>query len=124
MRISEGQLWYRTEYLASDWWEKVKQKAWQRGSKCCEICGKRYHLRPHHLSYDRIYTDDEYLDVYYVCTTHHWLCHWSWLGMYQIPLKRRDLTRRFLQLKRQQWWRRLRPSDVINWFIESYKIGD
>jgi hypothetical protein len=60
------------EYLASDWWKAVKQKAQKR--KCyqfCLFCKSTKNLHLHHTSYKWIYTKDELRTIICLCKNCH-----------------------------------------------------
>lgn len=110
----EQRHWQRAE------WPAIKGQVWRKtDKKWCWICGKPYNLRFHHISYLRIGTLDEWKDIVIVCSTHHYLCHFTIFK--KIPLTDKALTARYKYLVRHKW-RRIRPSHIIDWFISVYAI--
>ena len=103
-------------------WTGIKKQVWQNtDKKCCWICGKPFNLYFHHLSYERVGTQDEWKDIVIVCNTHNDLCHYTLFG--KVPLTKKALTDRFNYLKRAKW-RRIRPSHIINWIIDTYSVSN
>lgn len=63
------------EFLESDYWKRVKEKASKRDNyQQCEYCdcGK---VELHHQNYDHIHTKDELGPIIAVCRDHHQLIH-------------------------------------------------
>lgn len=65
------------EFLKSDHWLKVKQKARSRHKTygCCSFCGSRDNIELHHTSYKWIGTKDELRNVVPLCREHHEQVH-------------------------------------------------
>lgn len=87
-----------TEYLASDWFIFVREKAWNRSNKCCAVCKKQWDLQPHHLSYTIIGMGVEWRYIRFLCSNHHHECHYV-LYFFKIPLNSFDLTMRYIFVK-------------------------
>lgn len=63
------------DYLKSDHWKGVKEKASKRENyKRCECCGD-YKVELHHRSYKSILTKDELRNIIALCREHHQEVH-------------------------------------------------
>lgn len=113
--ISEGQRWYREEYLASTHWGGLKDRVYSR-FKACQICGKRYDLQLHHVSYKRRGMRREHKDVRLLCSSHHRRCHFV---LWIIPLPKTPffLYFRYLYVKIVYLL-----GQVVIWVYRSYRI--
>lgn len=110
--MSQLRDWYH-EYLQSSHWKETRKKAYDRYGRRCSVIGcviKRLHI--HHLSYEFLGEEQEINDVRPLCWLHHWLCHRRLLGFKKIPLNRKNLTLRYIQVKRFHW-RLFKPSDWL-----------
>lgn len=61
-----------SEYLKSDWWKFIKEKASKR--KCyskCQFCKSKNNIHLHHTSYKWIYTKDELRAIISLCSNCH-----------------------------------------------------
>lgn len=118
--VTKGRLWYQ-EYLKSDHWEKTKKKVLRKKPYICSMiwCGKYRNLQFHHIDYSHLETVREVDDIYIVCGTHHYLCHFTLFG--KVPLRRRDLMKRYRYLYISTW-RRFRPSWFFQWMYDTYRI--
>lgn len=64
------------DFLNSDYWERVKNKARSRTNyRRCEFCGKMEGLELHHKHYDFIGQEHELSAVIAVCRKHHQFIH-------------------------------------------------
>jgi hypothetical protein len=63
-----------TEYLHSQHWQIVRQRALKSANKRCSNCGDRYALRVHHLLYNTLWREHDY-DVIVLCDTCHNMLH-------------------------------------------------
>lgn len=88
--------WYQG-FLHSDHWIAIKNKIYAK-FPYCQICGKRYHLQLHHISYERRGTIDEYKDVRQLCADCHRRCHFI-LWIFRIPRTTVWLTTRYYYIK-------------------------
>lgn len=64
------------EYLESDWWKKIKEKAQKR--KCyqyCSFCKSKNNLHLHHTSYKWIHTKYELRTIISLCNDCHQEVH-------------------------------------------------
>lgn len=120
MKLTAGQAWYRA-YLASEAWQKTKKRVLRKKPYVCSIlwCGKHHNLQFHHIDYAHLGTEKEADDIYVVCGTHHYLCHYTLFS--KVPLKRRDLLKRYRYLY-VSTWRRFRPSWFFEWIYDTYKV--
>lgn len=110
--MSEGKDWYH-EYLYSAQWKENRRKAYDRYGSTCSVIGCRIKkLNMHHLSYEFIGTLKEINDLRPLCWVHHWLCHRHIWGFRKVPLNRKFLTKRYIEVKRFHW-RLFRPSDWL-----------
>jgi len=100
------------EYLQTPRWKRLTNAVYYAQNKCCRICGKRYNLEVHHLDYAHIGTEREFKDLVLLCHTHHSLCHWWFLGFHKVPLKKKNLVRRY-RFVRAAVWGRFRPSQLL-----------
>lgn len=60
------------EYLRSEHWRKVRNKALVRDGFRCAACGTNRNLEVHHLTYARLGNEDD-LDLITLCRQHHGL---------------------------------------------------
>lgn len=93
------------EYFQTDWWKHLKKRYIKWGSKCY-ICGSRYSLLLHHLSYNNLGREKIlrifYGDVVVVCFEHHKDLHYVhplFIFKVKLPLKR------FFLIKKLFWAR-------------------
>lgn len=59
------------EYMQSDRWKVQRAKAFDRDGQACIVCGAKKHLEGHHINYDLMGTDYDYLEVITVCHDCH-----------------------------------------------------
>ena len=110
--MTEGQRWYK-EYLDSSHWQDMRRKAFERYGRACTVIGfKIKRLNVHHLSYEFVGEEQEINDVRPLCWWHHWWAHHRLWKFQKIPLNRKELTKRYLEIRRFVFLR-MRPSD---WF--------
>lgn len=66
------------EYLKSDWWNSIKEKAKKRSDvySSCQFCGTKDNIHLHHTSYKWIYTKHELLVIIPLCCQHHYEVHY------------------------------------------------
>jgi len=69
-------------FIASDHFRGVREKAWSASGKKCTLCGKKYGLVPHHLSYEVLGTRAEWRYIRFVCHRHHY-----WVGFFLFLFK-------------------------------------
>ena len=100
------------DYLDSRLWNRNKNKAAEIWGWSCVYCGKDNNGFHHFQGYDDIWTPEDYNNIIPVCSTHHYLSHFTITGK-KIPLTKTSLLKRHRQLKRQ-YWRRIKPSDVFS----------
>lgn len=86
------------DYLQSNQFANVRKMAWEASGKCCEVCGKKFSLQPHHLSYELLGRVGEWRSIVFLCNQHHRACHYI-LWFFRIPLTPRKLYLRFLFVK-------------------------
>lgn len=73
--INLGQETYK-EFLESDYWQTVKEKAREREQyNRCEFCGSTDNIELHHKHYDLIRTKHELSAVIALCRKHHQMVH-------------------------------------------------
>lgn len=112
--MTETQKWYREEYLRSSHWLNLRQRAFDRYGKACSVLGcKNKKINLHHLTYLHLGEMREINDVRPLCWIHHWFAHHKIWGMKKIPLNMKNLTERFIEIKRFHW-RHFRFSDIVN----------
>lgn len=61
-------------YLESDKWKQMRRKILERDGYKCRICGANYNLHVHHLTYKRLYNENEE-DLITVCESCHKAYH-------------------------------------------------
>jgi 5-methylcytosine-specific restriction endonuclease McrA len=66
-------------YLESQEWAHKRREALTRANFKCERCRNEKDLRVHHISYDRLGTTDEMVDLVVLCKTCHYKEHGSQL---------------------------------------------
>ena len=54
-------MWYRTVYLNSPHWRRVREAAMKRDGFRCTNCGKRDDLQVHHLNYQWLHFEHRHL---------------------------------------------------------------
>lgn len=107
-------------YLASNQFSEVRRTAWEHSRKHCAICGKKWELEPHHLSYKNIGKRGEWKDIRFLCRHHHRMVHFV-LWIFKIPLKPQFLKSRYYFVKirrlviKGSW-------ETALWLRRSYKI--
>lgn len=73
--INLGEETYK-EFLESDYWQSVKEKARKREQyNRCELCGSTDNIELHHKHYDLIRTKHELSAVIALCRKHHQMVH-------------------------------------------------
>lgn len=110
--MSTGKDWYQ-DYLASSHWKQMRKNVYNKyGSRCSVVgCrGKKLHI--HHLSYQFVGTPQELNDLRPLCWLHHRLAHYRIFRWEKVPLNRKNLTLRYMEIKRFHW-RSFRPSDWL-----------
>lgn len=71
--LTMGYKYYR--YLSSDWYKKAKFKKIKK-DKVCKICKGKVGLLLHHLSYENIYKQKDFLmDTITICKSCHFIVH-------------------------------------------------
>jgi hypothetical protein len=64
------------DYLNSNWWKEIKNKAKQREHYCkCQFCNTDKNIELHHTSYKWIFTKDELRTIIPLCREHHQEVH-------------------------------------------------
>ncbi len=86
------------DYLASNWFRHVKEEAWKHSKKCCSVCGKKWDLQAHHLSYGVLGTDREWRYIRFVCSDHHRACTYI-LWFIKVPLTPKWIRSRYYFVK-------------------------
>jgi len=61
----------KEEYYKSDEWKIKRQFILNRDSHRCQQCGSNYWLEIHHLTYDRLYNEDNNSDLITLCKKCH-----------------------------------------------------
>jgi hypothetical protein len=113
VNMTDRQAWYKYEFLASTHFKEIRDKVYAK-HPYCQICGKKFHLQPHHLSYERRGQKDEWKDIRMVCGDHHKECHYV-LWLIFLPRKEIWLRSRYYFVKlRYKIWK----------LILSYRVGD
>lgn len=51
---AEASHWYDDEYLTSDHWQQLRERALARAGHRCQVCNRSYSLCLHHRDYDRL----------------------------------------------------------------------
>jgi 5-methylcytosine-specific restriction endonuclease McrA len=64
------------EYLASDAWDQIRRKVWNRARNRCERCKERPVSDVHHLTYERI-GHERMEDLIALCRPCHEAAHGS-----------------------------------------------
>lgn len=59
------------EYMQSDLWKVQRAKALDRDGHACVVCGAKKQLEGHHINYELMGTDFDYLEVITVCHDCH-----------------------------------------------------
>lgn len=59
------------EYMQSDLWKEQRAKAMDRDGHACVFCGAKKRLEGHHIGYDLMGTDFDYLEVITLCHDCH-----------------------------------------------------
>lgn len=58
------------DYLQSNQWAAIKAKRLYRSSYQCDVCGSKYRVQIHHLTYERIFSES-LDDLICLCRDHH-----------------------------------------------------
>lgn len=66
--------WYYNKYLNSEYWMRRRDRALQRGGNVCAMCGTRYGLHVHHISYERLGSELD-TDLIVLCKECHMFVH-------------------------------------------------
>jgi hypothetical protein len=75
------------EYLLSDEWQELREKAYKRSNNLCELCGAPKKA-VHHLEYPKHFTDDKLSNVIVVCG----VCHDKLHGIEQARQRQEEVT--------------------------------
>ena len=62
-------------YLQSEHWQNVRMQALKRDGLVCQLCGSGINSRVHHVSYDRVGSDEEVKDLVTLCEECHSKVH-------------------------------------------------
>ena len=76
-----------SEYLLSDEWKKLREKAYKRSNNLCELCGAPKKA-VHHIEYPKHYTDDKLSNLIVVCTN----CHDKLHGIEQAKRRQEEAS--------------------------------
>ncbi|HYH69134.1 MAG TPA: hypothetical protein VD866_30855, partial [Urbifossiella sp.] len=57
-------------YLKSDRWQQTRKKAFARHGRRCAVCGTKWRLQVHHLTYERL-GHEQTGDFRILCRKHH-----------------------------------------------------
>lgn len=95
--MSDAQEWYKNDYLTTAHWQAIRKRIYKR-FPYCQICGKKYHLEAHHLSYARRGTKNEHKDVRMLCHSCHRRQHFIF-WFFKMPLSSSWLIFRYYQTK-------------------------
>jgi len=112
-----------SDYLKSIHWGKLK-KRYITTNASCYVCGKRYSLLLHHVSYDRLGKEKIGRDLVIVCFKCHQKIHY-WFWIFKVPLKKQNLlvsmyyrkmiTKTFRAIKISTSW-------VVKWASKGCKL--
>jgi hypothetical protein len=110
--MNKNQEWYSNVFLHSNHWHETRNKVYKNHPHC-QICGRTYDLIPHHISYKRLGTKDEYKDIRMVCRKHHKMCH-RLIWIILLPRTTFWLTWRYYDVK---------INHMLIGLLKSYRIG-
>lgn len=68
--IWQTKRWKYKRYLRSGKWFNKRKKMFSLVGKKCEMCGGRYRVQVHHMTYKRLYNERS-SDLLVVCKYHH-----------------------------------------------------
>lgn len=73
-KLTERQIAYR-EYLKSDHWLDLRQRAFAKLGRRCSICKHRKRIQVHHKFYREVWTETQVDDLQVLCDACHGLKH-------------------------------------------------
>jgi hypothetical protein len=83
-----------TDFLQSDYWKSIKEKAKRRPHLCkCFFCEETNNLHLHHTHYDLINTKHELMALMALCSSHHNVIH-TYAKKYNISIRASTRTMR------------------------------
>lgn len=119
-------------YLESDKWKQIRRKILERDGYKCRICGTNYNLRIHHLTYKRLYNENEE-DLITVCES----CHKAYHELDRMSelineqdraeaAQQNDMWERSIRERREQERQKQDAVERLIWkrFVEMYNSHD
>jgi hypothetical protein len=103
-------------YLQSPLWRENRRKAEKKRGKVCILGKEKGGIEWHHLTYEFIWTTDDYDYIIPVCRTHHHRLHFHIRNGQKIPLVPSDLQKRYRVMRLWFLIGRWRPSDFFSIF--------
>lgn len=93
------------DYLSSDWWKAIKDKALSRPDTYskCQFCGSGDNIDLHHTSYKWIFTNRELSVIIPLCREHHYEVH-SYAKSNKVSV--RVATNKLRKFYRPDWMNR------------------
>ncbi len=114
---------YSKQYLKSDWWLYMKEKALTKYGRVCVECGKEDNLHVHHNSYEHILNEAELDDLVVLCKGCHYKRHFKKDGTpirCQPERQTRIASCEFVRYNKNSMAKTIKQIGMNNWIYMQY----